>query len=78
MRFGQSRLQMHTEPVWLGVTCVSSICAPRSEASHMCVHVYTWQEPTPPLPRHTPPPRPAMHQVMQRVGGRDQNCQEGR
>ena len=56
MRFGQSRLQMHTEPVWLGVTCVSSICAPRSEASHMCVHVYTWQEPTPPLPRHTPPP----------------------
>lgn len=54
-RFGQIRLQVHTQPVWLGVRCVSSICAPRSEASHMCVHVYTWQEPTPSLPRHTHP-----------------------
>lgn len=42
----------------------------------MCVHVYTWQEPTPPLPRRTH--TPSMHQVMDRVGGRDQNCQEGR
>lgn len=54
-RSGQSRLQVHTQPVWLGVTCVSSTCAPRSEASHVCVHVYTWQEPSPPLPRHTHP-----------------------
>ena len=52
--WGKQAAGVHAASVAWSHKCVST-CAPRSEASHTCVHVYTWQGPIPPLPRHTHP-----------------------